>query len=249
MSSDETVSRPPLPEGRQHRPRIGEWNYLELAIGKRGAGKTTALLERMLDLDEQAGGSYMIGHSLGARLDPHLPSGRRLELHYYESITKLDSGLRRRPEALHVHISDDAQELLDYGFKLAAAVRKRALPMFSRNRSPIGREAPPVDILVDELVALDAATGSAQGGKGSRGFRKFLISLRHNHIGLLAGVQDANAVSYINAGLATKLHCFNMSHDWAIQSLKAAGLKEAEGLPNYAIGEFITVDLTLKPAK
>ncbi len=248
MTTDDRVSAPNQPEGRVHRPEIGDWNHFELAIGKRGAGKTTRLLESALDLDAISGGAYKIGHSMGQRFNPHVPSGRRVEIHYYESMARLEKGLGRKPNAFHILISDEAEPVLHYAKKLSAAIKRRSLGFFARNKSPMGREAAPIIVIIDEMVALDAASGSAQGGKTSKWFRKMLISLRHDHIALLAGVQDSNAISYLNTGLATRLYCFNMSHEWAIQSLKAGGMKDTVRLPDMAIGEHIVVDLALKPA-
>jgi hypothetical protein len=256
------VNPPPSVQSSKsaERPKIGDWNHFEMMIGKRGMGKSTLMLERMLDLDAIAGGSYKLAHSMGQRFPAKLPSGRQYQLHYYPvppaadplgkqdasaAIKKLDNGLRKYPDDIHVLVSDDAQPILEYAQQLGRAVKRHALGFFARRSNPLGRPATPIIVGIDEMVALDAAMGSAQGKDAARWFRKLIISLRHEHIALLAGIQDSNCVSYINAGLATKLWCFKTTHLYAIQSLRAGGMpnEQLESLPNLKKGEKILVDL------
>lgn len=256
------VNPPPTVQSPKsvERPKIGDWNHFEMMIGKRGMGKSTLMLERMLDLDAIAGGSYKLAHSMGQRFPNRLPSGRSFQIHYYPvastggpgerpdsgpAIRKLDSGLRRHPDDIHVLVSDDAQPILEYAQQLGRAVKRSALGFFARRSNPLGKPATPIIVGIDEMVALDAAMGSAQGKDAARWFRKLIISLRHEHIALLAGIQDSNCVSYINAGLATKLWCFKTTHLYAIQSLRAGGMptEQVESLPNLKKGQKILVDL------
>jgi len=228
-----------------NKPLIGDWNHFEMMIGKRGQGKSTLMLERMLDLDMEANGAYKIAHSLGQRFPTKLPSKRVFQLRYHNTIQSLDSWLRRKPDDIHVVTSDDAQPVLEYAQQLGRAVKRDALGYFARKKQPLGQPATPIIVGIDEMVALDAAMGSAQGKDASRWFRKLIISLRHEHIALIAGIQDSNAVSYVNAGLATKLWCFKTTHLYAIQSLRAGGMDPADldRLPKLDVGEKIEVDV------
>jgi hypothetical protein len=227
------------------KPKIGEWNHFEMMIGKRGMGKSTLMLERMLDLDALANGAYKMAHSLSMRFPTKLPSGRTPQLRYHTDIKSLDSWLRRKPDDIHVLVSDDAQPLLEYAQALGRAIKKDALGFFARKKQPLGQPATPIIVGIDEMVALDAAMGSAQGKDSARWFRKLIISLRHEHIALIAGIQDSNCVSYVNAGLATKLWCFKTTHRYAIQSLAAGGMENEDlaRLKTLGVGESIEVDV------
>jgi len=217
-----------------------------MMIGKRGAGKSTWMLERMLDLDASAGGAFKLVHSLGMRFPTTLPSHREYQLRYYRDVRALHHGLYRWPDDIHVLAGDDAQPLLEYAQQLGAAIKKSVTPIFG-NKNPLGRPATPVIVGIDELIALDAAMGSAQGKDSTRWFRKLVISLRHEHIALLAGIQDSNCASYITSGLATKLWCFNTTHRYAITALEAGGMSKDQvaSLPKLKKGEMIEVNLSM----
>ena len=237
-----SVKAPPKVDGAVKKPKIGEWNHFELCVGKRGFGKSYKMLQRMVELDKIAGGAYKLGHSMGQRFPTEaVPT---LQIRYHDSIQSLDRWMRREPDDFHVLTSEDADELVQYAAALGKAVKKHALGFFRRNKTPLGIEATPIIVAVDEMVALTAARGSAQGSNSGQWFRRMLISLRHDHVALLAGIQDSNAISYINAGLATQVHCFRTTHEWALNSLRASGMPKEQiaQLSKLGVGESITID-------
>ena len=233
--------KPPI-QGEHPGVKIGEWNHAELAIGKRGYGKSTRLLERMEELNEEAGGAYKIGHSPEPRFPPDTIG---IQIRYHEKLSSLDSWLRRRPEDFHCLISEEADPIVEYAKDLGKAIKRRSLGFWNRRGTALGKKAVPVILVIDEMMMLTGAKGSAQGSKSTDWFRRFLISLRHYHIAFLGGVQDSNSVSYVNASLATKLWCFRTTHEWALNSMRAAGLPpdQLAKLPKLGVGEYLEVNV------
>ncbi len=248
MSSESTPpvvssSTPDEVNNSPQKPPVGEWNVFELMVGKRGMGKSHKMMTRLQELDDEAHGAYKLGHSMGMRFPHRAAPG--LQIHYHRSIESLDKKLRALPDDFHVMVSDDADELVQYAQQLGKNVIRREMGLFGRNKDPQGKRVTPVIVVVDEMVALSAAKGSAQGNKNGDWFRKFVISLRHNHVGMLSGIQDSNAISYINAGLSTKVHCFRITHEWALNSIRASGglsKEQLERIPKLGVGECITID-------
>jgi hypothetical protein len=234
------VKAPPRLEGEG--VPIGEFNHDEIAYGKRGFGKSWKLLERMEELNNEAGGAYKIGHSPEMRFPAEATS---IQIRYHEKISSLDSWLRREPDDFHVWVSEEADPIIEYAKDLGKALKKRAMGFWNTRGTPLGKKATPVILVVDELAFLSGAKGSAQGSGKNDWFRRFLISLRHNHVAFLGGIQDANAISYILGSLADTLWCYRTTHEWALQSLRAAGLpqEKVERLKTLEIGEYIKVEL------
>lgn len=234
----------PLPSARP-RPSIGDVNVLEASIGARGQGKSTYQAYRTLQLSREFGGAYVIGHSLGARLPAKLPSslgGETLPIVYHPSIDKLARAQRSKPDRWHVLAPpltgkgsadpDTADDLLRYAVELSTAIRKsawqRAHP-FRLWKSTVSYEgviAPPVIVMIDEGIAIEAAGPSRK--EGNRWFLSMLYSLRHYHMALLYSIQDPSARSWRVLEQATAIHVFRLRHRWAIESIRAAGASDDE---------------------
>ena len=110
------------------RPKIGEWNILEASIGQRGMGKSTYQCRRVWELTREAGGAYVIGHSLGARLPERLPKelgGHELPITYHHTIAELERGLRRKPDRWHILAPPLAGE---GGSKITGASKRERKP-------------------------------------------------------------------------------------------------------------------------
>ena len=230
------------------RPEIGTWNVLESFLGQRGMGKSTFACARALQLSRQAGGAYVIGHSLGARLPSVLPKelgGERLPIKYHPTLEKLERGLRRDPSKWHILApplvdstnssegdSDTADDLLKFSARLSGAIRKQAwyrehpFRLYRQNSDMAGVRAVPIIVIIDEGIAIEAAGPSRK--EANRWFLQYLYSLRHFHIGLLYAIQDASARSWRVLEQSTAIHVFAVRHDWALNSIRAAGASEEE---------------------
>lgn len=238
---------PKAPDAREAptsdaRPAIGTVDVLEASLGARGMGKSTHQCKRALELCNQFGGAYVIGHSLGARLPPRLPKelgGDTLPIKYHDSIVKLERGLRRSPDQWHVLAPplskkhrDTADDLLRFTIRFSDSLRrdawKRAHPMRLWNPMVSYSDVPctPTVVIVDEGIAVDAAGPSRK--EDTKWFLEYLYSLRHNHLALLWAIQDATSRSWRVLEQATAIHVFRVRHAWALQAIQAAGANPDE---------------------
>lgn len=236
---------PKSPEGETKKgpPEIGTVNILEAAVGQRGTGKSTLLCERAYDLACEYHGSYVIGHSLGARLPGKLPDGTELPLEYHTTLRKLEQGLRRAPSKWHILAPpqsipdgerDTADDLLRFAVRLSEQIRRdawrRANPLalkpWNSNVKMDGIPATPIVVVIDEGIAIEAA-GPAKK-EANRWFFEFLFSIRHYHIAMLYSIQDPTARSWQVLNQATDIHVFNMRHRYAIEAIRAAGATDEE---------------------
>lgn len=232
------------------RPAIGTFNVLESSIGMRGMGKSTHQCYRALQLSRQVGGAYVIGHSLGARLPSKLPSslgGETLPITYHTTIAKLERGIRRHPDRWHIlspplhgegHRREDyenpdtADDLLKFATSFSTAIRKSAW----QRQNPFkfwkptvdyqGIPAVPIIVIVDEGIAIEAAGPSRK--ESNKWFLQLLYSLRHLHIGMFWAIQDASARSWRVLEQSSAIHVFRIRHQWAKESIRAAGASQDE---------------------
>lgn len=253
-------------------PKVGEVNILESAIGARGEGKSVFQCARVWESIHDWGGGYVIGHSLGRRLPKKLPAslwgGAELPITYYPTIRDLDRGLRRHPERWHILAppsgaearalgldegdQDTADDLLKYSDDLALGLRKAA--WWRKHRWALymprmvdyqGLECPPIAVIIDEGVAVQAAKkGAADQANGRHDwFTAFLISLRHNHIALWYAIQNPTLRSWKVIEQSTAIHAFHLSHQWALDSIRAAGAtpEEVEKIATMPRFEHVTI--------
>jgi hypothetical protein len=248
---------------------IGKWDHLEASIGKRGTGKSTHQCVRAYELCIDAGGAIVIGHSIGGRLPSKLPDeygGHKLPIQYHESIESIRRGLRWHPGRWHIlappitadanQIRETADDLIKFSIELSRSVRKKAWTNahpfgvpgarlgWRDNVSHEGVEATPIILIIDEGVAIEAAGPTRKDA--NRWFLEFLYSLRHMHIALLYAIQDASARSWRILEQATKLFVFRVSHDWALQSIAAAGAtdEQIDEVRNQYRYQFVEMDLS-----
>lgn len=220
---------PPIP--RPTAPPIGQWDHLEVFVGLRGHGKSTMLTRRALELAGASGGAYVIGHSLGARMPTEI-DGIKVPFTYHETMEELKAGLRRDPGRWHMLVTGDADPVLKYARELSEAMRREAwyragnLRTWKRTRRMEGIACPPIIVLVDEGIALDAGAGGSQGNAIHRWFRDMLFSLRHEHIALLYSIQEANARSYLLLAQATVIYAFRTVNEYSLNALGAAGFRD-----------------------
>jgi hypothetical protein len=241
-------------------PKIGEWNHLEASIGARGMGKSTHQCYRAMQLASQANGAYVIGHSFGARLPTHLPDelgGHELPITYHTTTKKLEKGLRDHPERWHIlappmagdgHKVDPdappetADTLLQFAMRLSLEVRKRAWKAahpwgwWKANVNYTDVRAPPIIIIIDEGIAIDAASTTRK--EQNKWFLQFIYSIRHLHIGMLYAIQNSNARSWQILEQSSAIHVFRIVHQWALNAFRAAGatddeIQRIQRLPKY----------------
>lgn len=242
--------RPPDEPKKAGLP-IGDLNALHAYVGQRGQGKSTLMCSQAYDLLQDVGGGYVIGHSMGARLPVRLPDGGPvLPIVYHENLEQLDRGLRRDPGKWHILASSTipADPVIQYGRQLSYGIRERAwrsqhmLKPFNETRKLDDGTfiAPPVIMLVDEGIMVDAANSKGDGaGDDHRWFKSWLFSLRHEHTALFYSIQNANARSYLLIDQATEINVFHTRHEWALSAIRAGAgasqeqLEAIRALPKY----------------
>lgn len=244
-------------------PAVGQWNVLEASIGKRGMGKSTHQAARALQLQQESGG-YVIGHSLGQRLPDRLPKelgGAKLDIRYHQTIAELEKGLQRRPRDWHILSPqlpeeggppnpDTADDLMRWSIRLSKALRDKAWwdenpYRLSKPKSVnyTGLHVPPIIVILDEGIAVDAAsTGDSATGK-NKWFLQYVYSIRHLHIALLYAIQEPTSRSWRVLESATAVHCFRIDHEWAVNAVRAAGAnaEQADRIKRLPPYEFVTL--------
>lgn len=264
---------PGTPQRRERLyPKIGEWNVLEASVGARGMGKSTHQCHRAYELVGVANGAYVIGHSLGSRLPEKLPpelGGVTLPIRYYPTIERLERGLHRWPGDWHIlspPVAGDGQrldaepetadDLLQFSVRLSVQVRRRAFeqahplrPWRPSSSKTLGLRAPPILVLVDEGIAVEAASTGQRSREADRWFLEYLYSLRHWHIGLLYSIQDATARSWRVLEQATRIHCFRVRHQWHLQALEAAGASREQAAEIRALRRYEHVTIESEEVK
>lgn len=266
---DRKPTPPPSPEATalspaSHSPEIGSVNVLECAVGLRGYGKSTKLCMEIVELSGRHT-SYVIGHSLGARLPDRLPDGSELPIVYHASMRDLEKGLRNHPGKWHIKVGGKADEVILYARALSVSLRKKAwadagkIEKWTQASRMLGMRAPLVILLIDEGIAAKAAgagavksgksrgkppTGEANDLDGDDWFLEWVFSIRHEHTAVFWGIQNANARSWYLLDQATRIYVVRTRHEWAIQSLRSAGLDQDElaGLPHMERGEVVVIE-------
>ena len=233
---------------------IGKLDEIHAIFGVRGSGKSTFMVMLSHELRTHYGG-YFIGHSPGARLPTKLPDGKDSLISWHDSIKGMERGLQRTPERIHIMVDGDPEEVVEYGRAIAHATRKRAVEKagfrFRDNRPvPPGVMAEPTFVLIDEGVLIDdAQKGNIR--KVDKEWERFLTGARHEHVGLLWGIQRPTSKNWALTEQATQIHVFHYSHEWGLNSLRAAGVPREEiakisSLPKYQHVTYNTWDLVKK---
>lgn len=232
-----------------HRPKIGDVNVLEVALGLRGVGKSTGLATRCLEL-QRSWGAYVIGHSLGARLPARLPDGTELPIRYYGTLAKLEQGLSAHPGDWHVLASGRADDVIAFARRLSAAIRKRAweatgtVQKWGPECRMDGIRAVPIIFLVDEGIAVKAARGKSHASHDDEWFQEWIFSLRHEHMAVLWGIQNSTARTWLLVEQASRIYAYRTRHQWALSAVQAAGAtpEQVDRIRSLEVGRFELIE-------
>lgn len=223
------------------RPTVGSVNVLETSVGQRGTGKSTWQCMRANELCHEWGGAYVLGHSLGGRLPSKLPDGTELPITYYETLMKLEAGIRKHPERWHILAppinlpnKDTADDLLRFSVRFTDGVRKAAwekahpfaMKKWKSSTNMEGIHATPTIVIIDEGIAIESAGSTKKDS--NRWFYEYLFSLRHYHMAMFYSIQDPNARTWQLLGQSREIYVFNTRHRYALECIRAAGATDEE---------------------
>lgn len=237
---------------------IESLDRLTAMFGERGTGKSTELVLDAMRFQREVRGGYVIMHSPDARLPMKLPDGSRSPIEWHDSVKDLEGwrGLSRRPHLIHVVVGGDPEPVIDYGRRLAKAIKiraikragfhyrdKRPIPMIEteqqsrRAGQPIGEKvaAEPVYVGIDEGTAIQHAS---KGSDELHNWQVFLTGLRHENMALTWSIQSPNARNYAFIEQANIFITYRYMMEWGLNTLRARGVPAEDlqiiaGLPNY----------------
>lgn len=200
---------------------IGTLDWIETIVGERGMGKSTLAILEARDFQRETGG-YVIGHS------PNGQIGVAKDIKFYDKLDGffgLQRGLRRHPELMHFLVTGNAEQILDFGERLAFTVRRSAHRSagvrFRENRpAPKGLEAPPVLIVVDEGTSMKRHPSNEEIER----LERLLVNARHKHLGLIWSTQAPSSRQWLLLEQSSKIRLFRYSHEWGANGLRAAGI-------------------------
>lgn len=223
---------------------IGSIDRITAVLGLRGVGKSTFAVADTLEFNREVGGAYMIGHSPGARLPMKLPDGRVSPITWHDDISSLEKGLRRNTDRMHILVTGEPEEVIDFGRRLSLSLRRTAVRQaghkFKENRPiPDGVKAPPIIILVDEGTAMREQMTREE----KRQWKIFLTGARHEHIALTWLIQSPTAKNWILMEQSNRIVTFRYVHEWGLNAIRAAGvdkddLTSIRELPDFEHFEF-----------
>jgi len=199
---------------------------------------------------------HSLGGRLPKKL-PEVFGGGELPISYHTTIKELDRELHRHPARWHVLappiVGSDAEvaererescdDLIRYTMRLSQSLRDQAfrkahptaaLPgagLFrrrSRVRDYDGLPATPIILVIDEGVAVEAASTGQKSKGQDKWFLEWIYSLRHLHTALLYAIQNPTARNWQLMSESTRVTCFHVRHEWAINAIRAAGATSYE---------------------
>lgn len=208
---------------------VGSVDRVTTIIGERGMGKSTFIVKVDIpDFQREAGG-YVVGHS------PNGQIGADPTIQFHDSLASLQKGMKKHPGRAHFVTRGAPEDVIAYGQALALSIRKRyherfAAAEFRRGRyvnkfrpdrpAPKGLEAPPVLIVIDEGMMMDA---NPSPGELKR-LQVTLTSARHNHTAITWSSQAPTARQWVLLEQSNRLRIFRYTHEYGANALRAAGI-------------------------
>lgn len=212
--------------------RRGSLDHVEVYLGRRGSGKSTAALEDTIAMKRELG-AWAVGHDAAMRVPAQLLNGKPSPIMHHGDGESAKAWLVRRPDLIHLLRTENADDALILAIEVAHI-----------GQEAMGDKAPPVVCLIDEGVLTSASPNSLPPQ-----WRKFLATCRHDNVALKIAVQNPKLVHYSLFEMSTAVHLFNIEGDHALAYLAQQGVKSEsiKLLPTLPCGERITHGKDMPP--
>jgi hypothetical protein len=221
-SSDEQK----LPRGLvEHRT----FNHTIIAIGKRGSGKSQWCIRRCLDFARIP--AMVVAHDVGWKTPDKLHDGTPTFIRRYDSTDEARQAIARDPRGIHLISEASALPVAELAKELAAASLEKHG----------GDRGHPVILYIDEIVSAEVCNPHHM----EPSFKRLLAEARHEHVGIVAGVQSARLLNNQLLTLATHVQLFQITDRRDHARLVECGIDEeiVAHTPGLKVGESITVRL------
>lgn len=195
----------------------GEFNHSIVAVGSPGCGKSTWLVQRVINIARDTG-CVVVGYDPGYRV-PVSINGRTLPVARFDSVAAIHAALRVEARRVCLLAAGECGELVAYARRLSAA----SLSLHG------GQRGVPVIVLLDESVLIEGADTY----RLDPDMRALLTGRRHENIGLATTMQTAGIAHKTLLSLATEIACFRIADPVTIARLRACGIPQEAlaGLP------------------
>lgn len=202
---------------------VGQWNHAIGVLGVPGCGKSTYAASLALELG--ATPAYLLAHDPTWRIPPTLPDGRTVPLRRHATIEICRAALAKDATGLHAPTATDGAAILNFACALAAASKGGEIV-------PLGKEAVPVVVLIDEAVAIE----HSGPGRLREELLEVLVGRRHKHVALIYTVQSPRLVDVSLLSMATRLVMFRL-----IDEKSRDRLRDEAGVPEALLDQLATL--------
>ena len=204
----------------------GSHDVLEIAVGRRGTGKSTWALRRAYAICSQ---SYMLVHDPSYSFPARLPGERVDRVARHDRLDGAIAAIERTGGGIHSVPCEDAGLVLE----AAIDVAERSLAKHG------GFLGIPCTVVIDEAALWDEADARKAGGL----LKRVIATSRHLHVGLILTIQHSKMMTGRLLALATRIAVFQTTDDSSIERLRECGFPaeweaRARALERYQYIEF-----------
>lgn len=196
-----------------------DFNYLLVAVGDEGTGKSTWLVERAIVIGWRTP-CYVLAYDPERRIPPKSPSGKAYPIVRLADLDALRATLARAPRAGIVYTVEatEAEELLAYAIELGE------------------KPGPPVFVIFDESALVEGLDTY----RAAKEWRRAMTGRRHIRVGFGFTLQSATIAHKLVLTRANEAALFRVGEKDTIDRLKSRGIEPSvlAALPHLPKGKF-----------
>lgn len=173
----------------------------------------------------------VVAHDVGWKTPDRLHDGTPTYVRRYSSAGEARTAIASDPRGIHAISSPSALEVAELAKELAAASLERHG----------GDRGHPVVLYIDEIVSAEVCDPHYMDPS----FKRLLAEARHEHVGIVAGVQSARLLNNQLLTMATHVQLFQVTDRRDHARLIECGIDESivRKTPQLGVGQSITVRL------